>query len=80
MNTYRREGRERYDHCTSGQPWQGTQCSGHIAEAAHSIRILQTAAAAAAAAAGLAVEQENSHSEAENNKNRTKLIRKLNIF
>ena len=70
MNTYRREGRERYDHCTSGQPWQGTQCSGHIAEAAHSIRILQTAAAAAAA--GLAVEQENSHSEAENNNSRTK--------
>ena len=55
MHTYRREGRQRYGHCTSGQPWQGTQCS--VTEAAHSIRILQTA--------GLAVEQENSHSEAE---------------
>ena len=57
MHTYRREGRQRYGHCTSGQPWQGTQCSGHVADAAHSIRILQTA--------GLAVEQENSHSEAD---------------
>ena len=65
MHTYRREGRQRYGHCTWGQPWQGTQCSGHVAEAAHSIQILQTA--------GLAVEQENSHSEAEKLKKKCKI-------